>query len=158
MIFVAADPRIEKWVASKIPAVGDKGFGPCQAVGIIGKSGAAVCGIVYHDYQPQCGTVQVSFASSNPVWARKRVVAKLLYTPFVTWGVGKVWAAIPHTSDRTIRLAIALGFRKEATLRRQFGDAHAVIVGMLNHEYQHKYGEYCHVPDAKSHAETGLAA
>jgi RimJ/RimL family protein N-acetyltransferase len=137
------DPRrdeiFSRWAAKRIPAVGDAGFGPCRAVGIATGEQATdrlLAVFVFHDYQHKFGTVQLSGAAVDSHWASKSVVRGVLAVPFLQYHCHLVWSAIPHTSERVIRLAMALGFKKEAVLKDRFGRGkHAVIVRMESRDF-----------------------
>jgi hypothetical protein len=137
--------ELSQWGAARIPHVGAAGFGPNWTIGVAlhGKLAAVV---VWHDFQPQHGTIQLSMASITPAWINRAVVGRILGLAFETpWGreavdIRKVWVAIPSSAERTIRLNEALGLRREATLRHHFGPAvHTVICGIMRHEFRVKY-------------------
>ena len=61
--------KLAKIASSMIDLVGERGFGPCQALGVV--TGfeekdrlEAIC--VYHEYQPNHKTCMVSFAAFSP--------------------------------------------------------------------------------------------
>ena len=133
------------WVAGRIPGL-ERGFGPCAAIGLEDEAGNAVAGFVFHDLQdwPDGATMQLSLASANPRWLRQknRIAKAILFHPFYTQGVWKVWTAIPHTSERTLKLGQTFGFTREAMLVDQFGrKRHAVISRMFRKDYDRIYGE-----------------
>ena len=129
------DEAIAGWVARTIPHVGSTGFGACRAVGVA-VGGKPVAGIVYHDYQPDHRTVQISMASTSPLWAKRSTIRALLAVPFEQYSVYKIWTAIPADNERAIRFNRGIGMKSEGTLRHQFGrKRHAVIFGMIYEEY-----------------------
>ena len=143
-ILTGKDELLGRWAAAKIPAIGDvKFFGEFKAVGVTTGTEAndrllAVC--VYHDYQPKYATCQISFASADPRWVSRQTVRALLSVPFLQYRVNKVWVAIPHTSERTIRLVKKLGFKQEAILYGHFGRGiNAVICRMFAAGYEYGY-------------------
>lgn len=131
-ILYGADADISKWVAERIPHVTD--FGPCAALGVV--TDRLIAGIVFHDYQPECKTIQLSMAADSPTWASKEIIKELLSYPFNQLGVQKVWTATPHTNERAIKVNKKIGFKQEAVLARHFGDRHAVICRMFKRDYE----------------------
>lgn len=130
------DERVAAWVAKQLPHVGDVGFGPCRAIAVVSASDRPLGAIVYHDYQKQAGTVQISMASVSPLWAQPQTVRDLLAIPFDQYKVRKVWTCIPHDNERAIRFNEGIGMKCEATLRHQFAQGrHAVIFGMMAGKY-----------------------
>lgn len=144
-IIVDRNELFGQWAASLIPAVGAaEKFGPhYRAFGVTtGNTPDAkvMAAIVYHDHQAKFGTCQMSFAAADPRWASRNTVRALLAIPFYQFGIWKVWVCIPHTAERTIKLAKALGFTSEATLSDQFGrGTHAVICRMKLPQYERLY-------------------
>lgn len=135
--------HLAAWAADRIPHVGAAGFGPCWATGVVrGDELAAV--VIYHDWQPEAGTVQVSIAADTPRWASRPVIAALLALPF-SGGLGspirKVWACMASPNERALRFNAGIGFKREAVLRHHFAHGvHAVITSMLHREYARAYG------------------
>lgn len=140
-------PELCAWAARRIPHVGEEqGFGPAWAVGIP-HAGDLAAVVVWHDWQPRAGTVQLSMASATPRWINRGVVARVLglafAQPWRSGTVNKAWVAIPHTAERVIGLNVALGFKREGVLRHHFGPGvHAWVGGILAREWRARYGEF----------------
>jgi RimJ/RimL family protein N-acetyltransferase len=131
-------PQISAWVADKIPHVSE--FGACEALGVTdGQS--IVAGVVFHDYQPACGTIQVSVAATNPRWATRAIIKEILSYPFHQLKVRKVWSAMPLKNERAIKFNKGIGFKQEAVLSHQFGDDHAVITRMFKKQFEQLFKE-----------------
>lgn len=131
------------WAALRIPHVGTAGFGPCWAAGVVRRNELAGV-VVYHDFQPATGTVQVSVAAESPAWASRDVVAALLRLPFagkLGAPIRKVWSAMASGNERAIRFNLGIGFTREAVLRHHFAHGvHAVITSMMHREWVRRYG------------------
>ena len=124
------------WVASRIPHVGDAGFGPCAAVGVT-LGGRLVAGVVFHDWQTGARTMQLSMAAVTPRWASRAVLTGLFFYAFGTAGAMKLWTATPHDAARVLKFNRGVGLKPEATLRHHFGPRrHAVISSMLRSEWE----------------------
>lgn len=137
------DEKVAKWVCKHIPAMGDSPglFGQCTAIGVEDKNGDALAGVVFHDFQEQFRTMQVSFAAVSPRWATRNMVRTLLFYPFEQAKVQKLWSAIQHTNARALKFSTGIGFRKEATLGHHFGrGSHAVISRLYAEDYKRLYG------------------
>lgn len=131
-IIYGQDEVILSWVKQRIPHVSD--FGPAKALGVF--DGELIAGVVFHDYQPEYKTMQVSMAASTPKWASRGTIRELLAYPFIQLGIQKIWTATPHTSERVIAFNKGIGFKQEAVLARHFGDSHAVICRMFLKDYE----------------------
>ena len=53
---------VAKFVADLIPSVGARGFGNCKTIGII-DGGMLVAGLVYHNWDPDAGVIEISGAA-----------------------------------------------------------------------------------------------
>jgi RimJ/RimL family protein N-acetyltransferase len=131
------------WVAERIPHMHGGGFGPCVAGGVV-RDGVLVAGVVFHDYHPQYGTMQVSIAADHPRWASRPVLRAMFDYPFRQLGVDLLWAAMPADLPNVHAFNRRLGFKKEAVLRRRYGGKrHAVIASMTRGEWENSpwFGE-----------------
>lgn len=135
------DQVVARWVKDHIEHMRSD-FGPSSAIGVTDEQGQPLAGVVFHDYQPDYGTIQLSAAASSPRWASRRVIASILSYPFRQLGVHKVWTATQHTNTRAIRFNKGIGFVQEGVLRDHFGQSvHAVICRMLKQDYEARYGQ-----------------
>jgi RimJ/RimL family protein N-acetyltransferase len=133
------DANIAAWVQARIPNI--TSFGQCSALGVISGDGKPLAGIVFHDYQPAYGTIQISMAAESPRWASRRIIGEILSYPFKQLGVRKIWTATPLKNERAIRFNKGIGFKQEAVLANQFGDDHAVICRMFKKQFEQIYKE-----------------
>lgn len=156
------DQHVAAWTARRIPHMGEGGFvPPFTAIGVVDDSGAPVAGVIYNTYNPMAGTLEVSMAASSPRWARRGVIRALLFYPFEQLGVRKLFAVLPHTNERAIKFITGIGFKREATLARQFGShphVHAVIVRMFSEDYSRLYAQPKTGAQPPSKAATAPAA
>lgn len=130
---------IAAWVANRIPHLTGPGFGQCQAIGILSSDEELLAGVVFHDWIPAHRTIQLSLAADSPRWARRGVVGEFLAYPFDELDVRKVWTATPHKNERALRINRGFGFKQEAILARHYGDQHAVICRLFQHEYRNRF-------------------
>lgn len=135
------DAAVADWVRRHIPHMATD-FGPSSAIGVTTEDGQPLAGVVFHDYQPAYGTIQLSAAAISPRWATKRIVGRMLRYPFMELKVNKVWTATEQKNERALKFNKGVGFMPEATLRHHFGRKnHAVICGMMDFEYRERYGQ-----------------
>ena len=128
------------WVAERIKDVLYE-FDKAQAIGVLDDRGQLMCGVVYHDYRPECGTMQLSIASSNPMWARKETITQLLTYPFIDLKIYKCWITVPSDNTKSLATTKHIGFKQEAILHHQFGkDRHAHCMKMSRKDFKRIYG------------------
>lgn len=132
------DQNIIQWVAERTNI---REFGPATALGVIDNEGRAAAGIVFHDFRPEYGTIQISAAAENPRWALRGILKEVLSYPFNELGVRKIWTATPLKNERAIRFNKGIGFKQEAVLANQFGDDHAVICRMFRKQFEQLFKE-----------------
>lgn len=133
--------EIAKWVAQNIPDIDGQGFdGPVAAIGVA--TDRIIAGVVFHDYQKQYGTIQLSMAATSPMWARQEIIKGLLAYPFYQLDCFKIWTATSRFNDRALKVNKHVGFTQEAVLAHQFGKQnHAVVMRMLRPDFEKRYGE-----------------
>ena len=140
MLIFAATPEeaqaVEGWIVPRIPHMHGGSFGLCMAAGVV-RRGVMVAGVVFHEWQPEYRTLQLSMAADSPRWATADVLGGLFRYAFVTAGANKLWTATPHTNTRALRFNHGIGMKQEATLRHHFGPkSHAVVCSMMAAEWQ----------------------
>ncbi len=67
-------PGIVAFVASRCDERPD--YGNCQTAGVFHK-GALVAGVIFHNWSPKYGVIEVSAASDDPRWATRGVLNEL---------------------------------------------------------------------------------
>jgi RimJ/RimL family protein N-acetyltransferase len=75
------DADVENFVSSLIPNT-QNGFGPCRAIGVIDADGALVGGMIYNNYDPESGVIEMSGAAINKRWLNKKTLHGLFAYPF----------------------------------------------------------------------------
>ena len=100
--------RVEDFVASLIPNF-ERGFGPCETYGITDASGNLVAGIVYHNYYPENGIIEISAAATSPKWLTRRHMQDILEYPFDQLGCRMVVARTGGNNKRALRIWRSIG-------------------------------------------------
>lgn len=139
MLLYGHSQAVADWVTAQVPYVSS--FGDCQAIGVLSKEGALIAGVVYSDYQPDYGTIQLSIAAISPMWARRENISGLLAYPFDQLGIFKAWTSARADNAKAIRSTQHIGFRREAILAHHYGKGlHAHVFRMLEPDYRRLYG------------------
>lgn len=137
------DRDVAHWVACQIPhmhrriprfAPGEA-FGPGAAIGVLDAQGRMVGGCVYHNWDEDCGSMEISCASTTPSWLKPGVMRALLRYPFAQVGCQRLTACTPRRATSARQFLERLGFKREGCVRRGFGDDHAIIYGLLAEEW-----------------------
>ena len=72
--------HVADFVAKEIPGCG-RGFGECKAMGFV-VNGKLVAGVVYHNWNPESGVIELSAASLTREWLNKDRLAAIFDYPF----------------------------------------------------------------------------
>ena len=131
------DAVVAAWVAARIEHVQTGAdFGPCKAIGVENSRGELIGGVVYHNYMPSVGNIELSFASSGSKWLTRSLICGLLSYPFDQLQCQRVTGVTPRRATSARRFLDQFGFKREGCVRRGFGTDHAIISGLLREEWQ----------------------
>lgn len=106
MIVYGQSERVARFVAAGIPGC-ERGFGECQAIGFE-RDGDLVAGIVYHNWNPESGVIEISAASTCRNWLSRDSLAEIFGYPFRI-GCRLVVARIAESNARARRIWRSLG-------------------------------------------------
>lgn len=101
------DCRVAAWVAARIPNC-SRGFGECQALGVEHR-GQLVGGLVFHNWSPEYGVIEMSGASEDARWLTRNVISKALNYVFDELKCQMVVANQNPENQRAVRVWKALG-------------------------------------------------
>jgi RimJ/RimL family protein N-acetyltransferase len=92
-------------------------------------SDGRILGVVcFHSWEPWNRTIEVSAVSEDPRWMRARSAWHTMFAyAYEVCGADKIWSRTPASNERALRFLKAVGFQREAVLKRQFGDDDAVL-------------------------------
>lgn len=135
--------EVALWVGQRIPYVARRmardpaspPFGPAQAIGVINQAGALVAGVVYHGYDPDCPSVEMSFAADTAKWLTRKLIYELMTYPFEGMGCRRVTGVTPKRAKAARAFLDAFGFKREGVVRSGFMDDDAIISGLLAKEW-----------------------
>lgn len=144
MIEIVTDPQVPshamaEWAIKRLPGEDIKtvsDLGPFVALGII-KDGKPVCVVIYNWFrQMEHGNdCRVIICSDDPSWCLPGVLRELFRYPFEVAGCERITAVIRDGNNRSLKLCLGLGFRREGVMRRAHnGRTNALLLGMLKHE------------------------
>lgn len=109
MLF-GCDEQVASFVAGLIPGC-ETGFGNCKAIGVVDdETDMLIAGMVFHDWQPGPGLIQISSASLSSRWLTAEVRHKMFSYPFDEVGCQMVVLQVSAANTRMVRIAKAFGF------------------------------------------------
>lgn len=117
--------------------LGEGGFGECQALGFLDADGVLEAGIVYHNWRPSAGIIEISAASINRRWGTRGRLNLIFDYPFNRIGCQMVVAR--HSEHNPVRrIWKALG-ASEIVIPRLRGRDEAECVATLTVEAWRTY-------------------
>lgn len=77
---------------------GDRGFGDCRALAFV-RGSEVVAGVVYHNWCPEAGVIEISCASRDPRWMSRQAAEVVFGYPFTFCRM-----VVARTSERNAAL------------------------------------------------------
>jgi hypothetical protein len=97
------DELVAEAVAQLIPHVGARGFGyAAKAIGVIDEDGRLIGGLVYHNYDPQAGVIEISGAATSSRWLSRETIRRMYQYPFHTCGCQMLFQRTPADSVKLL--------------------------------------------------------
>jgi RimJ/RimL family protein N-acetyltransferase len=128
------DKIVADFVASLIPECRERGFGKCAAIGIVNEEGMLLGGLVYRNWCPEVGTIEVSGAAvPGTNWLSRRTVNIMYDYPFYQVGVQMVIKTTMADNAIVLRIMAAVGFSLHK-IKRLGGRDRDGVVGTLTVE------------------------
>jgi hypothetical protein len=134
-------------VAAMIPQMHGRGFGNCTTIGVLdGK--ALVAGIIYHNWEPDAGIIEMSVAALPGVpWLSRETIHRMYSFPFVQLGCQMVINRIAADDERLLAQCARLGYDL-IKFPRMLGRDRDGVIGQLTVEAwnANKISKRCFVP------------
>jgi RimJ/RimL family protein N-acetyltransferase len=128
------DQLVAEFVASLIPECRERGFGKCKAIGIVNEKGQLLGGLVYRNWCPEVGTIEISGAAvPGTNWLSRRTVNIMYDYPFYQVGCQMVIKTTMADNFIVLRIMAAVGFSLH-TIKRLGGRDRDGVVGTLTVE------------------------
>jgi RimJ/RimL family protein N-acetyltransferase len=135
-LVLGQDRDVAAWVAARTPHMGEGAlFGPCAAIGVADEAGRPLGAVVFSNFQPGFGSIEVSFAADTPRWLTRPLIGAILSYPFVQLDCQRLTAVTPRKARRARRFLDRFGFKREGVVRKGFGTDDAIISGLLRTEW-----------------------
>lgn len=103
------DFEVASFVDRLTPEPG-RGFGPCSTIGVVDDSDALVGGMVYHNYEPSSGVIEMSGASTTPRWLARHVLREIFDYPLRRLGCQMVVMRVDPSNGSLHRILKSIGF------------------------------------------------
>jgi hypothetical protein len=127
------DVVVGGFVASMIPATRNRGFGKCMTIGVV-DGDQLIAGIVYHNWNPEAGVIEISCAAlPGSRWMTRETIKRAYQYPFLYLGSQMVMQMTAADDLPLLRQLNALNYAF-VTLPRILGPNDDGIVCLLTRE------------------------
>lgn len=112
----------------------NRGFGNSRAIGSVDSEGRLIGGCVYHNYQPEAGTIEMSSAATTPRWLSRVVLNGIFSYPFAI-GCQMALMRVSARNTRLHRQFDALGLRRHPIPRLYGRDEDGIIFTLTDDDW-----------------------
>lgn len=127
------DDAVAKFVAELVPHNAGRGFGRCKAIGVLDGDGRLIAGIVYGNWDPQAGVIEIAAAAISPRWLTRRTIDMMYGFPFRQLECQMVVQRTPADNERLLR-QLAVGGYNFYLIPRLLGRDRDCVVCTLTRE------------------------
>ncbi len=144
---------VAELVSKLIPGC-DRGFGAYTAIGILDNDdGMLVAGVVYHNWYPETGVIEISAASINKRWITRVVLRAIFAYPFDQLGCQLVVFRVAPADKALRRILKAIGSMEYVIPRLRGRDEAEVIVTLTDDTW--KNSKFTRNPDGQIQSSQG---
>ncbi|MGB1215042.1 MAG: hypothetical protein ACPG4X_16870 [Pikeienuella sp.] len=123
---------VSNFVAAIIPGC-ERGFGSCSEIGFHDDEGNLVAGVVYHNWSPETGVIEMSAGSVTRRWLTRERLKTIFAYPFEQIDCRMVVVRTSEKNGRVRRIWKSLG-GKEYVIAGLRGPDEAEIIITLDRE------------------------
>lgn len=127
------DVIVAGFVSERMPTGRGRGFGNCSTIGII-EDGDLVAGIVFHNWDPEAATMEISAAAlPNHPWLSRETIRRMYQYPFLGCHCQMVINRVAAEDERQLFMLARFGY-DFIRIPRAGGRNKDVIVCLLTRE------------------------
>ena len=127
------DEAVAKFVAQLIPHNAGRDFGRVKTIGVLDEDGLLIAGIVYGNWDPKAGVIEIAAASISPRWLTRRTIELMYRYAFEAVGCQMVVQRTPADNERLLR-QLAVGGYNFVLVPRLLGRDRDCVICTLTHE------------------------
>lgn len=133
------DETVARFVAKLSPIEQPVWTDVAAAFGVLREDGALIAGVVFSNYRPQFGTLELSAASVSYFSFSIGIVSALGEYAFRQLSANRVWARTSTVNKRARAMLKGLGFTEEGVNACHYGPkSHAVVARLLRSEWERR--------------------
>jgi len=132
--FVYGKDEIVATAVSRMVPNCERGFGKCTAIGVIDEGGALIAGIVFHNWNPEAGVIELSAAAlPGKRWLTRETIRCMYGYVFDHCGCQLAISCVPAGDERVLRQLAAGGY-SFVRVPRLYGRERDAVLCMLTEE------------------------
>ena len=129
------DETVSQFVAALIPHC-RRGFGRCKAIGVI-EDGALIAGIVYHNWDPEAGILEISGAAlPKSRWLTRETLRRMYQYPFHQCGCQMIVQRTPADNGSLLYVLARYGYAFIAVPRLFGRDRDGVLCALTREAWE----------------------
>lgn len=113
-----------------------RGFGEYKAIGVIDDQGRLVGGMVYHNWSPEYGVIEMSGAATSKRWLTRKTLHALFAYPFDDCGCQLAVMRVSPDDKALARMLMAYGFRAHTIPRLRGRDKAEIIFTLADDDWR----------------------
>jgi RimJ/RimL family protein N-acetyltransferase len=133
VILYGHDEAVAKFVSALLFG-DDRGFGNSRAIGVVDSEGRLIGGVVYHNWQREAGTIEMSGAATTPRWLNRLVLNTIFAYPFVI-GCQMALMRVSARNTRLHRQLDKLALRRHPIPRLYGRDEDGIIFTLTDDDW-----------------------
>lgn len=135
-LFYGANRAVADYVAGVIWG-DERRFGDeMSAIGVQDANGSLIGGVVYHNWSPHAGTMELSAGATSARWLTRRIVSYLLAYPFHGCGCQMLLGQTEESNTRDRKLMVGLGFTEQLVPRLFGRDNNGIIQTLTDDQWK----------------------
>lgn len=123
---------VAHWVAERIPGC-ERGFGPCAAMCI---GNPIIAGVVFHNYSPEGGVMEMSAAAESPRWLTRPVLRAMHAYIFEDAACQMAVLRVSERNKRMLRIGEAYGYTPFRIPRLRGRDEAEIILTLTDDQWK----------------------
>ena len=127
------DEAVAKFVVALIPHNHGRDFGRVRTIGVLDEDGRLIAGIVYGNWDPGAGVIEIAAAAIHPRWLTRRTIELMYRYAFEGIGCQMVVQRTPADNERLLR-QLAVGGYNFYLVPRLFGRDRDCVICTLTKE------------------------
>lgn len=117
-----------------------RGFGECQAIGFE-RDGHLIAGVVYHNWVPENGVIELSAASTCRNWLTRANMAEIFGYPFYRIGCRMLVARIAESNKTARRIWRSLGSDEYVIPSLRSPQEAEIVYTLKREQFEQTFGE-----------------